>query len=119
MVPAESFTVPQPPAPICGRPVVKDSCGLAVQQLFEYPAEARYLVDVGCVFDVYLSGRRTLLALDIPEYYSAKGEPFDYLIVTRTGIEQHLPQALGARQRIRTIGNPDDPLAVFIEVWTR
>jgi hypothetical protein len=92
---------------------------VAVQQLFEYPEEARSLVDVGCVFDVYLSGRRTLLALDIPEYYSAKGEPFDYLIVTRTGLEQHLPQAFGARNRIRTLGIPDDPLAVYIEVWTR
>src|SRR5438477_255655 len=33
MVPPLSFVVPQPPPPICGVPVVKESCGLAVQQL--------------------------------------------------------------------------------------
>src|SRR5436309_15201954 len=33
MAPPLSFVVPQPPPPICGVPVVKESCGLAVQQL--------------------------------------------------------------------------------------
>jgi 4-amino-4-deoxy-L-arabinose transferase-like glycosyltransferase len=92
----------------------------AVQRLFdELPAKARYLVDVGCVFDVYLSGRRTLLALDLPQYYSSAGEPFDFLIVTRTGREQNLPQRLGASKCILTFGKPDDELAVYIEVWKR
>jgi len=87
--------------------------------LDELPESGRYLVDVGCVFDVHLSGRRTLLALDIPQYYSAAEEPYNLLIVTRTGLDQRLPQAFGASRRIRTFGNPDDDLAVYFEVWVR
>jgi 4-amino-4-deoxy-L-arabinose transferase-like glycosyltransferase len=92
----------------------------AVQSLLdELPENARYLVDVGCVFDFYLSGRNTLLALDLPQYYSSKGERFDFLVVTRTGIEQGLPRAFGASKRILTFGKPDDELAVYVEVWAR
>lgn len=92
----------------------------AVQRLFdELPVKARYLVDVGCVFDFHLSGRKTLLALDLPQYYSSAGEPFDFLIVTRTGLEQQLPQRLGATKCILTFGKRDDELAVYAEVWKR
>ena len=93
----------------------------AVQRLFdELPAaKARYLVDVGCVFDWHLSGRRTLLALDLPQYYSSAGEPFDFLVVTRTGLEQQLPRKLGPSQRILAFGKLDDDLAVYVEVWKR
>ena len=87
--------------------------------LDELPEDGRYLVDVGCVFDVHLSGRRTLLALDIPQYYSAAEEPYNLLIVTRTGLDQRVPQAFGASRRIRIFGNPHDDLAVYFEVWVQ
>jgi 4-amino-4-deoxy-L-arabinose transferase-like glycosyltransferase len=85
----------------------------------ELPKGARYLVDVGCVFDWHLTGHQTLLALDLPQYYSSAGEPFDFLIVTRTGLEQQLPKALGAAERILVFGKRDDELAVYVEVWRR
>jgi hypothetical protein len=85
----------------------------------ELPENARCLVDVGCVLDVYLSNRPTRLALDLPAYYSAAGENYDFLIVTRTGLEQRLPQAFGASKRIMTLGKPDDDLAIYVEVWVR
>lgn len=81
--------------------------------------KSRYLVDVGCVFNWHLDGRKTLLALDLPQYYSSAGEPFDFLILTRTGLEQNLPSALGASERILQIGDREDELKVYVEVWRR
>jgi 4-amino-4-deoxy-L-arabinose transferase-like glycosyltransferase len=92
----------------------------AVAELLgKLPPKSRYLVDVGCVFDWHLDGRKTLLALDLPQYYSSAGEPFDFLIVTRTGLEQNLPSALGAGERILQIGDREDELKVYVEVWRR
>jgi hypothetical protein len=87
--------------------------------LAESLADAAYLVDVGCVLDFYLAKRNTTLALNIAPFFEAKGIPFDYLVITRTGIRQRLPTELGAWERVRTLGKPDDDLAIYVEVWRR
>ncbi|HVJ80943.1 MAG TPA: glycosyltransferase family 39 protein [Planctomycetia bacterium] len=85
--------------------------------LVEIPPGARYLVDVGSVFEFHRAGRDTTLALEIAPFFQAKGLPYDYLVVTRTGREQRLPEVLGAGRLVRRIGDPADPYRVFVEVW--
>jgi hypothetical protein len=88
------------------------------QVLADLPKDADYLVDVGCVFDFHAAGRKTTLALDVDPFFRARGLPYDYLVLTRTGIRQRLPEALGAARKIAEYGLRDDDLAVYIEVWS-
>ena len=88
----------------------------AEAMLRQLPGDAEYLVDVSYVLNFYLAGRQTVLALNIETYFAAAGQRYDYLVVSRTGIEQDLPQQL-AGQWVRSYGNRDDPLACYAEVY--
>lgn len=83
--------------------------------LAETPVDARYLVDVSCVFDFYLAGRDVRLALNIAPYFEAAGRPFNYLIVGPTGLRQRLPEQLGGRL-VRRYGIPDNDFACYAEL---
>jgi hypothetical protein len=72
---------------------------------------------VGAVFDFQVDGRTVVLALEIAPFFQAKGRLFDFLVVTRTGAEQRLPEVLGAKRLLRRIGDPSDPYRAFFEVW--
>lgn len=89
---------------------------LARRMLAELPADARYTVDREFALDFFAAGRRTILAETAPYYLRADLWPYDYLILSRHGLDEHMPAAFHA-ELIRTYGNRDDQFACYAEVY--
>jgi hypothetical protein len=84
--------------------------------LADLPPEARYTVDREFVLDFLAAGRTTILAETFALYFNAAEHPYDYLLVSRHGIEEQIPAALGGTL-VRTYGERDDPFACYVEVY--
>lgn len=84
--------------------------------LEDLPEEGRFLVDPAYVFDVYLEGRRTILATTNPFYFDASGMPYDYLIAGRYDLERDIPDELDGVY-LRSYGQREDLLACYAEVY--
>jgi hypothetical protein len=84
--------------------------------LRDLPPNARLLVDPACVFDVYLAGRRVVLAYDMDFLFSSKGLPYDYLILGPFGRQYDLAKIMHGRH-LRDYGDPDDLFACYAQVY--
>jgi 4-amino-4-deoxy-L-arabinose transferase-like glycosyltransferase len=88
----------------------------AQQMLADLPADARYTVDRAFVLDFLADGRRTLLAETYRPHFSAQEFPYDYLIVSRYGLEQQIADTMRGTL-VRTYGDRDDLFACYAEVY--
>jgi 4-amino-4-deoxy-L-arabinose transferase-like glycosyltransferase len=88
----------------------------ARRMLAELPVDARYTVDRAFVLDFLAAGRRTLLAETFPRYFSAEQFQYDYLIVSRYGLDKHIATTMRG-ELVRTHGNRDDPFACYAEIY--
>lgn len=89
------------------------------QQLIQsLPADAVCAVDSQFGLDFLVAGRRTVLAENQPTYFRLDQHPYDYVIVSRYGLERKLPQQLGL-ERVRTVGIRDDLFACYCEIYQR
>lgn len=84
--------------------------------LNDLPADARYIVDPGYVFDFYLAGRRTILAVVFEFYFDAEEFPYDYLVAGPYSFDNQIPDRLDGRL-IRTYGDAEDPFACYAEIY--
>lgn len=86
------------------------------QMLDDLPQEGRFVVDTQYVFDVWLSGRETVLNADPLNPHSEAELPYDLLIAGREGLDKRSPE----RYRgvfVRSYGRSDDPFACYAEVY--
>ena len=85
--------------------------------LDDLPADARYTVDPGYVFDFYLAGRQTILAVVFEFYFDAEDFPYDYLVAGPYALDAiEIPDQLDGRL-VRTYGDPKDLFACYAEIY--
>ena len=80
------------------------------------PPNRPVLVDAAYVLDFAIAGRSPRLALNVPDYFQARGLDYEYLVVGPTGLEQELPKQLNARDP-QSFGIPGNPFACYAEVY--
>lgn len=93
-----------------------DSRRFTQRLLAETPAEGTYLVGPAYVFDFYLAGRETVLALDFPFFFEVRDVRYDYLIADPSAIRDRVPEAVDA-EFLRAFGDPDDLFACYARFY--
>ena len=93
-----------------------DAPRFAAMILRDLPADARLTVERAFVFDAFLAGRKTILGLNDRFYFGAEDFAYDYLIVSRCGMDDRLAEALDGRL-LRVYGNKDDIFACYAEIY--
>jgi hypothetical protein len=89
---------------------------VAARMIAELPPGARYTVDREFALDFVAAGRRTILAETYDVYLSAQDFEYDFLILSRHGIDENL--AVVMRGTLwRTWGDREDPFACYAEVY--
>lgn len=79
------------------------------------PAEGRYVVEPAFVFDFWLAGRDVIVRVE-PRDYLIDQYDYDWLVVSRDGLEKSIPSKLNGKF-LRSFGPEDDPLACYAEVY--
>lgn len=80
------------------------------------PPDAVIAVDTQFAVNFVVAGRKTLLATTLPQYFRLDQFEFDYLIISRYGVDNRLAAELGARLE-RVEGDQADRFACFAEVY--
>ena len=80
------------------------------------PADAIIAVDTQFAVNFVAAGRKTLLATTLPQYFRLDQFEYDYLIISRYGVDNRLAAELGARLE-RVEGDQADRFACFAEVY--
>jgi len=80
------------------------------------PVEARYAVDPAFTLDFLVAGRKTLPAQVEHGYLPMTPRDYDFLIVSRLGLEDGMAQRQCA-EKLWSSGIPENPLACFAEVF--
>ncbi len=88
----------------------------AARMLADLPADARYTVDREFALDFVAAGRQTILAETFDVYLSAREFEYDYLIVSRHGIDENLAFIMRGRL-LHTYGDREDPFACYAEIY--
>jgi hypothetical protein len=92
-----------------------DGPRFAKRVISELPETGRYLVEPAFVFDFWLAGRDVQLRTS-PNDYGGKAQAFDWLVVSRDGLDKRIPETLNARF-VKAFGDKDDPLACYAEIY--
>jgi 4-amino-4-deoxy-L-arabinose transferase-like glycosyltransferase len=85
------------------------------QMIAELPATGRYVVEPQFIFDVWLSSRVAVVRVELQDYLIDKYD-YDWLLVSRDGLEKSVPERLKGRF-VRSFGVKDDPLACYAELY--
>jgi hypothetical protein len=88
----------------------------AQRMLADLPPDARYTVDREFALDFVSAGRRTILAETFDMYLSAQDFEYDYLVVSRHGLDEGVASTLRGTL-LRTYGDRDDVFACYAEVY--
>lgn len=87
----------------------------AQQLMDQLPEDAIYAVDPQFVLDFIAADRHTILAQSLPRYFRVQDFDYDFLIISRSGIDSNLAQQLSA-DLVQTYGVRDDKMACYAEV---
>jgi 4-amino-4-deoxy-L-arabinose transferase-like glycosyltransferase len=93
-----------------------DAPAFARQMLADMPPDARFTVDREFALDFLAAGRRTILAETFEMYLSAQDFEYDYLIVSRHGLDEDVAATLRGTL-VRTYGEREDLFACYAEVY--
>ena len=85
------------------------------RMLAELPTEGRFVVEPAFVFDVWNAGRDAIERVEEQDYLIDRYE-YDWLLVSRDGLEKQIPERLAGRL-VRSFGERDDPLACYAELY--
>jgi hypothetical protein len=99
-----------------GRDALYNGPRFARQMLDDLPPDGRFVVDTQYVFDVWLSGRETVLNADPLNPHVEADLPYDLLIAGREGLDKRSPE----RYRgvfVRSFGVREDPFACYAEIY--
>jgi hypothetical protein len=87
-----------------------------IQQVLErLPQEGRYMSDVSFVFDIYLSGRETILCQPRRRFWGEEELDIDYLFTGQEGMDYHWPRDYDMRW-LRREGDRADPHQCWIDI---
>lgn len=86
------------------------------QTLQAFPEEGIYLSDSPYVFDIYLSGRTTLLLQDRELFWGDEPIPYRYIIAAGEGIQDDWPQQYDSKF-LRLIGTQAGPQNCFLNIY--
>ncbi|MFO1063029.1 MAG: hypothetical protein U0892_04050 [Pirellulales bacterium] len=86
--------------------------------LRDLPVEGTYVVDLSYVFDVYLTGRKTLLCVDPAKNWDENGVDYDLILVAWEGSDAGLPAKYGASYE-KTIGSKRLPQSCYVDVYRK
>lgn len=81
-----------------------------------FPPDARLLVTPEFVFEFEVLGRRPVNASLTERYQNVEGLPFEFLIVSTQTLDEEIAESL-ACELLWKEGDPDDPLACYVEVY--
>ena len=84
--------------------------------LAELPAEGHYVVDPAYVLDFHVAGRDTVLNVETDDYYLDAAWRYDFLVVSRDGLEKGDPVDYDGRL-YRTFGVKNDLFSCYAEVY--
>jgi hypothetical protein len=82
----------------------------------ELPQDARCIVDFHFVFDVWLSGRETLLCQPRQRFWGDTLPDFDFLIIGRDGLDADAPSDYQATLD-RSLGEPSTPADCYVKIY--
>jgi hypothetical protein len=96
----------------------KTNATLFAQRLLEeLPKDTRCIVDVHFVFDVWLSGRDTLLCQPRERFWGDTIPDYDLLIIGREGLDADAPSDYQATLD-QSIGEPSTPADCYVKIYT-
>jgi hypothetical protein len=84
--------------------------------LSELPSEGLFLVDANYVFDVYLTGRDTILCQPRERFWGDATPAYRYMLIGREGMDIQAPQDYGAR-RWREFGEQETPASCYVNIF--
>ncbi|MEW4490078.1 glycosyltransferase family 39 protein [Thalassoglobus sp. JC818] len=84
--------------------------------LEEMPSDGLYLADTSYVFDIYLSGRETLLCQQRELFYGDSEIPYRYLLAAGEAVQDEWPKEYGAVLS-STIGTQATPQDCFVNIY--
>lgn len=93
-----------------------DSSRFAHDLIAQLPVDATYAVDAQHVVDFVFAERRALWAVSTPLYHRIEDYDFDYLVVSRGGFADGLPEKFPC-ELVITLGNKEDIFACYAEVY--
>jgi hypothetical protein len=93
-----------------------DATRFANRLMESLPPEAVVAVDTQFAVNFVAAGRTALLATTLPQYFRVDQFDFDYLIISRYGVDNRLAEELGARLE-RVEGDESDRFACFAQVY--
>lgn len=84
--------------------------------LSELPKEGKFMVDVSYVFDVYLSGRDTIMCQSKPQYWPDESLDIQFWMITQEGIDGDWVRDYDAKYW-KSFGSRDEPQRCFLEMY--
>ena len=84
--------------------------------LRQSPREGLFICDQAYVFDVYLTGRRTLLAQDPARFYDVSPSDYTALLLTAEGLDERWQEAYAGRLE-ESFGSRATPQRCFVRVF--
>ncbi len=82
------------------------------------PADSVSAVDTQYLLDFLANDRKALLAQTMPVYFRVEQFKFDYLLVSRSGMDTSIAKRLPVTL-VRKIGVEEDPFACYCEIYSR
>jgi Dolichyl-phosphate-mannose-protein mannosyltransferase len=84
--------------------------------LDDLPKEGVFMSDLAYAFDIYLSGRKTLLCQDRKTYWGEEDVQYDYLLLTWEGGDAGWAEQYEA-QLLRAEGSTDTPQSCYVNIY--
>lgn len=85
--------------------------------LNDLPREGVYVVDLSYVFDVYLTGRETLLSGNSKDCWGELPERYECLLLCWEGMDAKVPEQFGAT-KFRLVGDPQQLGTNYVYLYT-
>ncbi len=93
-----------------------DSRKFIAKVLEDLPKEGLFMVDLSYVFDVYMSGRETVLHGPRDLYWGNSADHYRYLLIAWQGEDEHAAQEYGARLE-RQVGDPNTIGHCYVNIY--
>ena len=87
------------------------------QVLADLPQEGLFVADLSFAFDVYLSGRQTLLSGDDAHSWGTLPEHYDFLVLAWNGMDRNVAQQFGAQQ-VKLVGDPKSLGRSYVYIYS-
>ncbi|MFO0925035.1 MAG: hypothetical protein U0905_21420 [Pirellulales bacterium] len=84
----------------------------------QIPEDAIVAVDTQLLLEFVLAKKKTLIATTLPMYFRLDQVEYDYVFISRFGIDTQLASRLPV-ELVQTFGNREDRFACYAELYRR